>query len=378
MAHKELGEISGENREIINCLEKWAKGEKQYPYKAELRVTFKCNLCCAHCPNRIREPGKYEKELSPKSWMKIAQECVRLGVKECFIFAGGEPFTRLNTIIPMMELIKKHQIQGSTLTNGTLLDEKTMRKLIKIDWNRLEISLDGFNPDTNDYIRGKGVFNRVVNNIRMLNFLKKKLSKENPHIVLNTIVTNLIYDKLSDIITLASDLDVSAVSFHTLDSYTSVGKKLALTKTQMNELDKYVNEASRKAEKFKIDTNIEIFLDKEWSSDPRMKRDKIRNEPVDKRYPPLFSSPCFLPWYFISIKENGFVNPCHAIRDKIDNVKNKTLKQIWFGSYFQEVREKLLKGELPKWCSTECCSAQATDHLILKRKLFDRFNKCKL
>jgi hypothetical protein len=34
-----------------------------------------------------------------------------------------------------------------------------------------------------------------------------------------------------------------------------------------------------------------------------------------------------------------------------ENVKNKTLKEIWFGKYFNEIREIFLKNKLKEDCS---------------------------
>jgi len=43
---------------------------------------------------------------------------------------------------------------------------------------------------------------------------------------------------------------------------------------------------------------------------------------------PLLDINCYLPWYFISIHEDGRVNPCHTIHEPTENIKNRNLKDI--------------------------------------------------
>ncbi|MEM7825959.1 MAG: SPASM domain-containing protein, partial [Candidatus Aenigmatarchaeota archaeon] len=60
---------------------------------------------------------------------------------------------------------------------------------------------------------------------------------------------------------------------------------------------------------------------------------------------------CYYPWYNISIFADGNVLPCFILKDKSENVREKTLKEIWFGSYFNEIRKAFLKNKLKVDCS---------------------------
>jgi molybdenum cofactor biosynthesis enzyme MoaA len=91
-------------------------------------------------------------------------EGVRLGVKE-YYFTGGEPF--LN---PQMEEILEAALAcGPTtvLTNGLLLDAARCGRLKVLseasDYSLdLRISLDGYDAESNDPIRGEGTFERIL------------------------------------------------------------------------------------------------------------------------------------------------------------------------------------------------------------------------
>jgi MoaA/NifB/PqqE/SkfB family radical SAM enzyme len=97
-------------------------------------------------------------------------ESASLGVKE-YYFTGGEPF--LN---PEMEAILQRTLQAgpaTVLTNGLLLDEERCRRLGQLaeesDYSLdFRVSLDGYGPESNDPIRGKGTFRRILTGISNL------------------------------------------------------------------------------------------------------------------------------------------------------------------------------------------------------------------
>jgi MoaA/NifB/PqqE/SkfB family radical SAM enzyme len=91
-------------------------------------------------------------------------------VKE-YYFTGGEPF--LN---PDMEAILAATLSvgpATVLTNGLLLDRERCARLAALsagsDYSLdVRVSLDGFTPESNDAIRGEGVFDRAMAGIRNL------------------------------------------------------------------------------------------------------------------------------------------------------------------------------------------------------------------
>ena len=95
------------------------------------------------------------------------EEGPRLGVRE-YYFTGGEPF--LN---PEMEQILEETLAvgpATVLTNGLLLNSDRCRRLRAVaDASEysldLRVSLDGYDAETNDPIRGAGTFDRVLRGI---------------------------------------------------------------------------------------------------------------------------------------------------------------------------------------------------------------------
>ena len=129
-----------------------------------------CNLACTHCFVSSSPTNHTHEFLSLEAVREHLAEAAALGVKE-YYFTGGEAF--LN---PEMEAILEATLEvgpASVLTNGLLLDEDRCRRLKALsdgsDYSLdLRISLDGFDAESNDAIRGPGVFDKVMEAIRRL------------------------------------------------------------------------------------------------------------------------------------------------------------------------------------------------------------------
>ena len=65
----------------------------------------------------------------------------------------------------------------------------------------------------------------------------------------------------------------------------------------------------------------------------------------------LLNAPCYYPWYNISIFADGIVQPCFIPQEKGEQIKGKSLKEVWFSRCFSEIREGIKKGKLSKYCS---------------------------
>jgi MoaA/NifB/PqqE/SkfB family radical SAM enzyme len=97
-------------------------------------------------------------------------EARELGVRE-YYFTGGEPFMN-REMIPILEATLK-QGPATVLTNGMLLSPRIcaqLRELIDRSEYSLDIrvSIDGFDRDSHDRIRGAGVWDRVMIGLRNL------------------------------------------------------------------------------------------------------------------------------------------------------------------------------------------------------------------
>ena len=99
-----------------------------------------------------------------------------------------------------------------------------------------------------------------------------------------------------------------------------------------------------------------------------MKKLIIKEDKSDNKHHALFSVPCYEPWYNMIIRPNGRVGPCCMFDFSGEYCHDKSLKEIWFGNYFNKVRESLLKKELPSYCSN-CNPSQIVNNERIRKEL---------
>jgi radical SAM protein with 4Fe4S-binding SPASM domain len=88
-------------------------------------------------------------------------------------FLGGEPFMR-SDFPAILCSAKNAGIEYNIATNGIAISEQLATKLAEIAPRQIAFSIDGASARTNDLIRGKGTFDRAINNVRMISDLFDK------------------------------------------------------------------------------------------------------------------------------------------------------------------------------------------------------------
>lgn len=143
-----------------------------FPLRVHLAVTQKCNMGCSHCffQNNVVQSlprDVYKDELRISNFSRLFKEMVANGCYELFI-GGGEPFARKDIIEILQKADKSGVEMIKIFTNGTLLTEKIIKKLNKIE-NLYYLSVSIESPEKEEYIRVRGNFyNVLLKNLRLL------------------------------------------------------------------------------------------------------------------------------------------------------------------------------------------------------------------
>jgi hypothetical protein len=129
-----------------------------------------CNIACKHCFISCSPKNHSHEMMSLTEVEARLAEARELGVRE-YYFTGGEPFMNRD-MLPILEATLK-QGPAAVLTNGMLLRAEVCRKLRQLfDESEysldIRVSLDGFDAESHDAIRGKGVWDRVMIGLRNL------------------------------------------------------------------------------------------------------------------------------------------------------------------------------------------------------------------
>jgi AdoMet-dependent heme synthase len=129
-----------------------------------------CNIECTHCFISSSPTNRSHAMLSLAEVESRLIEARALGVRE-YYFTGGEPFLN-REMIPILAATLK-QGPATVLTNGMLLTPRIceqLRELIDASEYSLDlrVSLDGFDREGHDAIRGAGAWDRAMIGLRNL------------------------------------------------------------------------------------------------------------------------------------------------------------------------------------------------------------------
>jgi len=341
LIRKILKEIDSNCRDkIVSCLvlqgllsnqkkkEKTIKEGGYAPTTILISPTMRCNLKCIGC-----YAANYSKQddLDIKIIDRIIQEAKDIGVS-FFTILGGEPFIRED----LFEIYAKHKdAYFQCYTNGTLINEKTIKKLLELGNVMPIISIEGYEAET-DERRGKGTYKKIV-------WVMDELKKNKIPFGFSVNVTS----KNADLISSDEFIDFlinKGAYLGWLFMYMPVGRepdlKLMPTPEQRKMLLGRVTH---------IRATKPIFIVDFWNDAP-------------------WVGGCIAGKEYIHINSKGDVEPCIFTHFAVDNIKNKSLKEVMNSPYFQELRKRQPYDEnlfLPcMWI----------DHPQVSREIHQKFN----
>ena len=366
--------------------------EPQPPFKLILTPTDRCNLNCIFCPNfvaRKKQRFKAEDELTDEEWLSVIEEGVKLGVRQWCFLGGGEPLLRREIILPALEKIKRgyKTIDVEIITNGTLFTEEIIKGLVKTCEEKVKDGHEHAAIQTTISIHGKGktyekitgvdMYDRVINNVKLISDLKKKSGLKNPVIQINIVVNKKNLNEIEDLILTLSNLEVDQIALHPIHVYEET-KEVIKDLEPSNEDYKHIAELSKQMDQKFPNVRIDALsltsyfqqLDKSFKEDLDQKTLKeISSDEKFKKYK-FLNYRCFEPWYDMLINSDGRVGRCAAfiVRNEPINVKDESLKEIWFGDFMEGIRENI-KNDIPMEGCTPC--ALMSNTIILRKELKD-------
>jgi len=172
--------------------------------KVYLEVTTGCNFDCTTCIRHSWLDGTGQ--MAWDTFMRLAEQLDDFPKLETVHFGGfGEPLSHPRTL-DMMEIIAAKGIKLEMITNGSLLTDKVINKLLDLGLARIYVSLDG--PDDKEYnrIREGADFYQVYNNVKRLHQLKQQRGIDKPVINVEFVAMKSNYKRLPDLAGLLTEI----------------------------------------------------------------------------------------------------------------------------------------------------------------------------
>jgi radical SAM protein with 4Fe4S-binding SPASM domain len=307
------------------------------------RLTPLCNLRCVMCGQRGDHgvlkgvfAAEEAKKVVPLEDYKRLVDQIKHKHPVVYVW-GGEPFMYPD-LFPLVDYMMEAGLAVSINTNGTFL-EKYAREIVERKWHALFVSLDGF-EETNDRIRGKGSYQRVIAGFEAINREKDRQGSHYPYMGVVTTVNNLNY---RDLYALAEATRGFRLAWHiyNLGTYTNEAIVERQRDYMRGELDTEIgclqgyatgyNEGIDGQELFDILSRIHAMdIDHPIITVPALKPDKI-----DVYYGKLDVSVrthCAVPWSQANIDYNGDVHFCADYNDyPLGNIREKPFFEIYNG-----------------------------------------------
>lgn len=188
-----------ENKIIINLSTK--NYESLNDFKIYFSITDYCNLQCSHCSSSAKKitDAKFDEQKS----LEIAEK-IRILNPQNVIITGGEPLIH-PAFKEIVKIIRKCDAKLSLMSNATLINDDNA-KFISDNFETADISLDGVDENTTSLVRGKGIFEKTINGIKLLQ--KHGLKKIASSMVLTDVNINYAdeFEKLCDSLQIKSVL----------------------------------------------------------------------------------------------------------------------------------------------------------------------------
>ncbi|MEW6376074.1 MAG: radical SAM protein [Thermodesulfobacteriota bacterium] len=307
-------------------------------FHIQWHITNLCNLRCKHC---------YQEDFSKSSdldWpgIKRVSDHLFTTLKQwektaCIHLTGGEPLLKAE-LFPFLHHLDQQSFveELGIISNGILLDREWVDRFSLFSkLKKIKVSLDGAEAETNDRIRQKEVFEKVV---KSLSWLTRE--KRFEIILMFTVMKRNVKDLLS-LFGLCKDLGIHGLI---IERFIPLGRG----KVIMNEV------LSKDEWKEMVEMLLDFFsADGESQSFVSYQAFQIKFSGGESE---LLGAPCVIGVDGLCIMPEGSVYPCRRFPIPIGNLLHDSLKTIWENSEILEMLRKKenLKGKCGSCEVKEC------------------------
>jgi len=124
----------------------------------------RCNLTCKHCYS-ISADKDFPGELSTSDVYTVMDDLKRFRVP-VLILSGGEPLLRTD-IFDIAHRAKEMGFYVGLSSNGTLIDESNIDRIVAVGFDYVGVSLDGIQETHDQFRRMAGAFDKSMHGIRL-------------------------------------------------------------------------------------------------------------------------------------------------------------------------------------------------------------------
>ncbi|WP_415308641.1 radical SAM protein [Candidatus Pelagibacter sp. Uisw_099_02] len=297
-------------------------------------INTKCNLKCVWChreEKHIQDSGYLERNGDLEKLKKLLP---KLDGFNCVHWGGlAEPLLNKD-IFELTKLARQYVPRVKVTTNGTTLVPKVIKKIIESGMTDIEISLDGFDGETNMKYRGS-------DESKVISYLENLSSQSDIPLQINSVITDVnihslweAIDKLKNVKTLKS--------IHTIPLFvTKHLTKLGIGPADPKEHKKLLEHWRKRIDFFGLDIKLSPDIE-DVTLDPIVSMKRMHNI-------------CYTVYEHPFINLDGNISPCGRLQHiSLDNINDLGFDEAWNGPKIRKWREEQLHGNFGTYCQREC------------------------
>lgn len=303
-----------------------------------LLISKRCNLRCRMCDYRLG--SFFVKELSIDQVKSLINQAADLGLEQLEL-SGGEPMM-YKGIYEIIAYAKTKGIKVLMMTNGVLIGEAEVEKLILSGLSGVVVSLEGF-EEINDKIRGLGNFQRAVKALKEFQKRKEQLDV----VKVGTTISKYNYEYiLSFTQYIFMETGVNCFSYNPFKkemlyktNYLERKDEFILSREMLPRLEEEINRLIEYGNRVGIDLPNEAFLK------------KIPSYFADEVMVP--AQGCTIPLNGCAVDAGGKVYACWGEPVITGDLTKNSLKEIITADQYQAQCERGIK-RLCRGCLSAC------------------------
>ncbi|MFA6217644.1 MAG: radical SAM protein [Candidatus Omnitrophota bacterium] len=300
-----------------------------------ISITNRCNLQCAMCQIPLRAAP----EMTTPELKGLIEDIVDLHPRS-IVFSGGEPLMRPD-IGELIAFANQRKVNTCLTSNGTMITDQTAAMLASSGVGVVNVSIEG-GQEIHDALRGRGNYKKAVDAL-------ENLRRHKIETTIATMVCNLNFGSLSEVMELAARFGVTTVKFQPfsdifLKDKADAGRFFCGEKT-IDDIRGNIEKVIELSRKYRISTNPPAYL---------------RNIPEYLTGMSKYSTNVQCPalWTSCPISSEGDVHLCWVLSEiVIGNCKSKKITEIWGSVAHDRLRKSVLKDKC-SGCLMSCYDTQ--------------------
>ncbi|OGZ79617.1 MAG: hypothetical protein A2528_02890 [Candidatus Staskawiczbacteria bacterium RIFOXYD2_FULL_37_9] len=322
-----------------------------YPKEIEIEITTRCYMKCIMCEHTHWKDENYRsQDMNFEQFKSIINQFPHLR----YINVTGEGTGFLNKdFFKMLDYLNKKNVNTMFVENFDLFDEEKIKKIIDLDVERIEVSLDAATEDTYKNIRIGAKWDRVMENLKKMREMKIKHKTPFPYIFFRLIAMKNNVHEIPALARLIGELDINLGK---ITDFQIVGL-LSFPEIEHLNVENISEQIIKEADSIAKEMNINLI----WS---HTSNNCSSNNFCAKWLQPYIMIDGSAILDCALMMEN---NRSQLKRTSLGNLFNQNFREIWDSPRYQRIRKGINKinGPVPKLC--EGCRGYDTKQ---REKLF--------